>query len=584
MTSDTGQHWDVFISHATQDVAEARSLRERLAGEGWTAFVASDDLDEVVGSAMWSRGIDDALDRSAALVVLVSENMLASRWVEYEWRSVHDDILSGRRGPETIVPICLSRIAPEELERALRRYQAVDMRDPDTRTEALDRAISLLRAILPTPAATEAGRADREPPLAPRHWEELFQLIELGAVIPVIGSGLAGSNVRGGSVALDQTAAERVAARLALRDDIAGETRLGDLCARAIRSGVPAELLYATTSKVCSELRACPSETELRLAEMDPFDLFVTLSWADGLEQALQALSGRGGVESLAYSLLASTVDIPAGAEGPFVFHLAGRAPFPDFVLTNDDLQEVLLSLLQAYRRPARLMDRLADSALLFLGCQTEPGLGRLLVRVLAGRRIDGADDLDGAMLLHDGALRSLGEDAAGFVIELSRRWSERRASVPGPGDMQSHDVYISAAPADRVTASALQRAIEHIGLEVWTPVTAEPEGGGGDIDAIRRRINGCVLFVPIISKDAVDAEEGIFRMEWSLAAERSKGVRPDLPFLLPVVLSDISAEGDSIPGDFVDQDPIRCELGDYEKVVGRVKEAYRDTERAKVR
>ncbi len=119
----------IFVSHATEDVEFARKLKGALTGYGWKPFVASDDLDGAVGSGSWTRALDVCLDKSFAVVVVVTDAALTSRWVEYEWGGVHNDILSGRGG--VLIPICVGERGPEELPRALRTYQVVDMRLAD---------------------------------------------------------------------------------------------------------------------------------------------------------------------------------------------------------------------------------------------------------------------------------------------------------------------------------------------------------------------------------------------------------------------------------------------------------------------
>jgi len=118
--------WDVFLSYNAANLAQARSVSTLLKQVGWKTFLAHDDLNEQVGSAEWSTKVDEALDQSGALALIVTPQALASRWVEYEWRTVHTDILADK--PGMIVPCLWAGPGPEELPRALRRYQSVDFR------------------------------------------------------------------------------------------------------------------------------------------------------------------------------------------------------------------------------------------------------------------------------------------------------------------------------------------------------------------------------------------------------------------------------------------------------------------------
>lgn len=118
---------DVFLSHASEDLSAAHMLTEAIEQAGWSVFLAARDLPSVIDEGDWSQRIDEALDASRMLVLLTSPEALDKRWVTYEWRSFHDDILSGRGG--WIVPCCIRSTGPDQLGRALRRYQVIDLRD-----------------------------------------------------------------------------------------------------------------------------------------------------------------------------------------------------------------------------------------------------------------------------------------------------------------------------------------------------------------------------------------------------------------------------------------------------------------------
>ena len=56
----------------------------------------------------------------------------------------------------------------------------------------------------------------------------------------------------------------------------------------------------------------------------------------------------------------------------------------------------------------------------------------------------------------------------------------------------------------------------------------------------LRRQINDCALFVPIVSTHSQERREGYFRLEWRLADERSRLMAEGTPFVLPVVTDGI--------------------------------------------
>jgi len=188
------RNWDIFISHASEDAGDARWLREQLGQAGWRCFVASEDLNRQVGSAEWSEVIDRVLDEAPVLALVVTPEALGSRWVGYEWRSVHDGILSGR--PGMVIPICVRGPGPLELPRALRRYQCIDCRDAGTRVTQIRAAFDLISGLLrspherPVPIGPAIDRERPLPALAPGTRKKLARraavLLAAGAIVAAL--------------------------------------------------------------------------------------------------------------------------------------------------------------------------------------------------------------------------------------------------------------------------------------------------------------------------------------------------------------------------------------------------------------
>ncbi len=145
----------MFISYNAASLEHARTVRKLLRQVGWKTFIAHDDLNEQVGSAEWSTKVDEALDQSGALALIVTPQALSSRWVEYEWRTVHTDILAGK--PGMIMPCLWMGPGPEELPRALRRYQSVDFRGEDPGANAIQ-LLDLVEGYLQKPIGYVASK------------------------------------------------------------------------------------------------------------------------------------------------------------------------------------------------------------------------------------------------------------------------------------------------------------------------------------------------------------------------------------------------------------------------------------------
>ena len=111
--------------------------------------------------------------------------------------------------------------------------------------------------------------------------------------------------------------------------------------------------------------------------------------------------------------------------------------------------------------------------------------------------------------------------------------------------------VFLSYASQDAEAAKRISESLRVAGVEVWFDV----EGGlehGDEWDAkIRRQIKDCVLFIAVISANTQAREEGYFRIEWELAADRSMGIASGVAFILPMVVDDTKEPDALVPDRF---------------------------------
>ncbi len=114
-----------------------------------------------------------------------------------------------------------------------------------------------------------------------------------------------------------------------------------------------------------------------------------------------------------------------------------------------------------------------------------------------------------------------------------------------------SKAVFLSYASQDAEAAKKICDALRAAGVEVWF----DAEGGlehGDEWDAkIRRQIKECVLFLPVISANTQAREEGYFRIEWELAAQRALGIASGVAFILPIVIDDTREPDALVPDRF---------------------------------
>ena len=110
--------------------------------------------------------------------------------------------------------------------------------------------------------------------------------------------------------------------------------------------------------------------------------------------------------------------------------------------------------------------------------------------------------------------------------------------------------VFLSYASQDAEAAKRIADALRASGVEVWFD-QSELVGGDAWDAKIRKQISECALFLPIISADTQAREEGYFRIEWELAAQRALGIASGVAFILPIVIDDTKEPSALVPDRF---------------------------------
>jgi TolB-like protein/Tfp pilus assembly protein PilF len=113
-----------------------------------------------------------------------------------------------------------------------------------------------------------------------------------------------------------------------------------------------------------------------------------------------------------------------------------------------------------------------------------------------------------------------------------------------------SHAVFLSYASQDAEAAARICNSLRAAGIEVWFD---QRELRGGDVwdQRIRREIQDCELFVPLISVNTASRREGYFRLEWDLADRRTHMLARNRAFIVPVCLDATPDSGGDVPESF---------------------------------
>jgi adenylate cyclase len=107
-----------------------------------------------------------------------------------------------------------------------------------------------------------------------------------------------------------------------------------------------------------------------------------------------------------------------------------------------------------------------------------------------------------------------------------------------------SRAVFLSYASQDAQDARRICEALRASGIEVWFDQSELRGGDAWDLK-IRQQIRDCALFIPIISAHTTARPEGYFRLEWSIADQRSQMIARNKAFIMPVC---VDATPESVP------------------------------------
>lgn len=419
----------------------------------------------------------------------------------------------------------------------------------------------------------------------PRFWDQLLQLLEEGRVVPILGPDLLVSSVGGRSVHLYPFLAERLAEYLEVSADDLPETgTLHEVACRFLGQNGQLEDIYSGLKRVFPSREEFPLPTPLlQLAGIRPLKLFVTTTLDPFLQQALDEVRFGGQPRTRVFAYAPNAVqDLDQAIDEmdrPSVFHLFGRlSAVPEYVVTDEDTLELVHALQSETRRPSRLFDELDRRQLLLLGGGFPDWLARFFLRISRRERlwlVRGRTDVVADARMRDDPslvaflkqfssrtrISSLG--AVEFVDELHRRWIERHpvqeaapeepvhARAPqGALEMEPGAVFLSYASEDRPVVDALKQELEAAGVDVW--FDRDALGGGDDYEKkIRRNIESCSLFVPILSRNTLTSRRRFFRLEWDWAERVAVQAPPNQRFIVPLVVGDVSPNDPALPERF---------------------------------
>jgi hypothetical protein len=425
-----------------------------------------------------------------------------------------------------------------------------------------------------------------------RFWNQLLDLISKGNVVPVVGEELLRLPGEPEGVTFYRDLAKRYAAYCGF--EVEDEKNMENLSAAVCRhrdfQRNPYNV-YDDVRETVKEWNPAIPESLRTLARIRHFNLFVSTTFDDLLERALneERFGGKEKTEVIAYSPKNVPRDERIASQiatgRPVIFQCFGTYKKSiDFALTQGDMVEYVHALQTLNHQPKGIFSELYDRSLLLLGNSFPDWLMRIFLRMARNSSLDYRDVpkqivVDG-QTQNEPLLRfylrnfttntELIEEPGPveFIEELYRRWSERfgteetlepTVSTTTESAMSPYAVFISycrtdyfgESTRDQKVAFAIREELEKRGVEVWLDQRAL-EGGDDYSKKIRRYINTCSIFMPLISEITESRVNGFFRQEWGWALERlPRFTGSDLKFLFPVLIDDIDFKQAKIPDEF---------------------------------
>lgn len=248
----------------------------------------------------------------------------------------------------------------------------------------------------------------------------------------------------------------------------------------------------------------------------------------------------------------------------PFVFNVFGSLlNNVDPALSEEDMLEYTGFFKEKMSGATNIVSALKNKNLLFLGCTFPEWMVRFALRLLSNEPMHEWGTKRTIIIVNDpSGLRQEQHDflknydvityqgsTAEFVHELNTQWRKRN-----PADGKSKSIFLSYTRADMQAVENMKKAIEQIGnITCWYD-KRELEPGDDWRERIVVSIRKADLFMPLISENSLEHEDGYVQKEWMQGTNewifRNADKKAD-KYLIPVVIDDSKLYSDKITKHF---------------------------------
>jgi len=253
-------------------------------------------------------------------------------------------------------------------------------------------------------------------------------------------------------------------------------------------------------------------------------------------------------VTSRNFSIQSTIDDFPVRdkLDTPHVFNVFGSLlQTTDVALSEEDLLEYASSFNTKMTVAPNILGTLRDNSLLFLGCSFADWMIRFAMRLLSNQPLHDWGSRKVIVINDPGEKRNHDYEflknyrvityegsTKDFVFEFARQWKTKNP--------RKKSIFLSYTRADTAAVENLKRGIEQISnIECWYD-KEKLEAGDEWENKIKDNIRNAALFIPIISANSLDHDDGYVFKEWLFGSYEWRARDKDKEqekFLVPVVI-----------------------------------------------
>ncbi|MBR3615682.1 MAG: toll/interleukin-1 receptor domain-containing protein [Bacteroidaceae bacterium] len=392
-------------------------------------------------------------------------------------------------------------------------------------------------------------------------WELLVDKIMKGEVIPVIGENI----VLEGKTSVKKLLISHLSKTMGVESKPKSYSQL--LFDSNNKKGK--ELIYGKLSQLINinQDKFTPSKLLKRILSIQQFPFVITTTIDYTVENTMRDIWNKRERDLKVLVFNNDPKDIPASGdiskdsdvEIPTIYYMFGKANTPrlnSFVVTDEDMLSFCQSWLTEDKHPQKLSRVLGDKFLLFLGCNYPDWLIRFIWYSMrqkldkSGMLVD--EEVEDSLIDFLNRINvNTDKNPESVISEIEKRVAKRMIENNKylfEAPKERTDVFISYSRMDETMTENLYNALTKRGLNVWYD-RKNLAAGDKWLEKINTAIKTTKFCVVIISKSMLSQvnESHVYRKEWNMAIEHSRGMGSKRGFIIPVLLDDVDLYDESL-------------------------------------